>query len=64
MQYTRTGLAVLPTWLVVKSHNPVEHVKKDDTWDSPRDEEQPLPQKSGDDINKASLVIDANEVTK
>ncbi|OKO99942.1 UNC93-like protein [Penicillium subrubescens] len=58
------GLAVLPTWLVVKDHTPIEHSKSVDTWDSPQDEEQPLPQKGDRDINKASPVVDANEVTK
>jgi hypothetical protein len=55
---------VLPTWLVVKDHTPIEHSKSVDTWDSPQDEEQPLPQKGDRDINKASPVVDANEVTK
>lgn len=64
MQYNRAGLAVLPTWIVVKSHTPVEHAKSEDTWESPRDEEQPLPQKNSHDIGKASLVAGANEVAK
>ncbi|GLI79759.1 hypothetical protein PoHVEF18_008100 [Penicillium ochrochloron] len=58
------GLAVLPTWLVVKDHTPVEHSKSVDTWDSPQDEEQPSPQKSDQDINKTSLAVDTNEITK
>jgi hypothetical protein len=54
---------VLPTWLVVKDHTPVEHSKSVDTWDSPQDEEQPSP-KSDQDINKTSLAVDTNEITK
>lgn len=61
-----TGLAVLPTWLVVRDHTPVEHSnsKSEDTWYSPEDEERNLPQKSDRDVNKAPLVVDANVVTK
>jgi hypothetical protein len=55
---------VLPTWLVVRDHTPVEQSNKEGTWDSPQDEERPLPQKGDHNINKASLVVDANEVTK
>jgi hypothetical protein len=63
IQCTRIGLAVLPTWLVVKNHTPVEYVKSEDTFDSSRDEEQPIPQESHD-IGKASLAVGTNEVTK
>ena len=52
---------MLPTWIVVKNHTPVEHVKSEDTFDSSGDEEQ---QTDGHDIGKASLVVGANEITK
>lgn len=61
IQCARVGLAVLPTWIVVKNHTPVEYVKSDDTFDSSGDEEQ---QTDGHGIYKVSLLDSANEVTK
>lgn len=55
---------MLPTWLVVKNHTPVEHAKSEDTWNSSQDEEQALPQENDHDIQKANIAVDANEVTK
>lgn len=52
---------MLPTWIVVKNHTPVEYVKSDDTFDSSGDEEQ---QTDGHGIYKVSLLDSANEVTK
>lgn len=57
-----TGLAVLPTWLVVKSHVPVGH------QDQPKenmDEEQGYIKEHGiDDTRKGPIVVDEAIVTK
>ncbi|CEJ60562.1 Putative Duf895 domain membrane protein [Penicillium brasilianum] len=58
------GLAVLPTWIVVKNHSPIEHAKSEGTWTSSQDEEQALPRESDRDIQKTDIVIDSNEVNK
>ncbi|KAJ5176623.1 uncharacterized protein N7482_002500 [Penicillium canariense] len=58
------GLAVVPTWIVVKSHTPVENAKSDATWSPTGDEEQSLPKNSGEGSGKADLVVDETEVTK
>lgn len=56
---TSEGLAILPTWLVVKDHEPVEHRKPSS------DEEQGSPDTlSLESPDKSEVVVGETVVTK
>lgn len=59
----KTGLAVLPTWLVLRDHQPIEHDKIDDTLTHINDEEQHLEQPNGN-TGKGGLIVDETRVTE
>lgn len=54
---------MLPTWLVLRDHQPIEHDKIDDTLTHINDEEQHLEQPNGN-TGKGGLIVDETRVTE
>jgi hypothetical protein len=58
------GLAVLPTWLVLRDHQPIEHDKNDVTLTQKRDEEQQAEKTKGNSSNKDGIVVGETRISK
>lgn len=54
------GLAVLPTWMVIKDYTPIEHGSSDVSEEKGRDEEEPAVENFG----KNGLVVKETSLAK
>ncbi|KAJ5304493.1 uncharacterized protein N7443_004153 [Penicillium atrosanguineum] len=57
------GLAVLPTWFVLRDHQPIEHDRSDDNLTHLHDEEE-HPEKFIDNTRKGDIVVGETSVTR
>jgi hypothetical protein len=55
---------VLPTWLVLRDHQPIEHDKNDVILTQNRDEEQQVEKTMGNSSNKDGIVVGETRVSK
>jgi hypothetical protein len=55
---------VLPTWLVLRDHQPIEHNRSDDIVTPVHDEEQPTKQLKGKNSSKGNMIVGERHVTE
>lgn len=55
---------MLPTWLVLRDHQPIEHDKNDVTLTQKRDEEQQAEKTKGNSSNKDGIVVGETRISK
>lgn len=55
---------MLPTWLVLRDHQPIEHDKSDDIVTPVLDEEQPIEQLNGKNSSKGDIIVGESLVTE